>query len=357
MTANDAYAMLMERLGYPGSTRLRPILEYLMTPEQVQMVVALPGTPQEVAERTGFAVEKVRAELDALFFKGVIFPRGDFDKRENFRFARDTMQLHDANMATQHLDVVKDRKFFKMWYDFSINEWYPNVGNFMVQLPQPLMRVVPAYKAIKDLPGVLPCEDFHQILKAQELIAVVPCSCRYCTTAVGKHCAYTKEEERWHCLQFGRGAQYAITRGSGKKLSLDQVLQLLDEIEEDGLVHTWANNANMTGVNVSCHCCRDCCMIYVPMDIVSASIGKAWAKSRYQASVNLDDCTGCQDCIDRCQFDAIDMVKAQGSKKYKAAVDPDKCWGCGVCVVGCEPRALSLTAVRPVEHIPGASSG
>lgn len=355
MTASDAYAMLMERLGHPGSTRLRPIMEHLMTPEQAQMVVALPGTIDEVAERTGFPADKVRAELDALFFKGVTFPRGDFAKREQFRFARETMQLHDATQATQQLDVVKDRRFFEMWYDFCINEWYPNVGNFMAQLPQPLMRVVPAYQAIKDLPGVLPCEDFRQILKAQELIAVVPCSCRYCTTAVGEHCEHTKEEERWHCLQFGRGAEYVITRGSGKKLSLDEAMELLDVIEADGLVHTWANTANMTGVNTSCHCCRDCCMIYVPMDMVGASIGKAWAKTRYQVSVNLDDCTGCQDCVDRCQFDAIEMVKPEGSKKYKAAIDTEKCWGCGTCVLACEPAALSLAAVRPVEHIPGAA--
>jgi len=123
MSANDAYDNLMERLGHPGSTRLRAILEYLMTPEQAQMAEALPGTPDEVAQRTGFAVDKVRAELDALFFKGVTFPRGDFDKREFFRFAREMGQFHDANMATQHLDVVKDRKFFELWYDFCINEW------------------------------------------------------------------------------------------------------------------------------------------------------------------------------------------------------------------------------------------
>jgi ferredoxin len=50
------------------------------------------------------------------------------------------------------------------------------------------------------------------------------------------------------------------------------------------------------------------------------------------------------------------MVKPEGSKKYKAVIDAEKCWGCGVCVVGCEPGALSLSLVRPVEHIPGASS-
>jgi len=112
----------------------------------------------------------------------------------------------------------------------------------------------------------------------------------------------------------------------------------------------------MTGVHTSCNCCRDCCMIYVPMDMVGVSIGKVWGKSRYQAEVDQDDCTGCQDCVERCLFDAIDMVKPEGSKKLKAVIDPEKCWGCGVCVVGCEPKALSLTLVRPVEHIPAAAS-
>ena len=355
MSVKDAYAVLAERLGYASSARLRLILEYLMTPEQAQIAAALPGSVAEVAQRTGFAEERVKTELDALFAKGVTFPK-DFDKREYFRFAREIMQLHDATMATQQLNVLEDRKLFELWYNFCINEWYPGWGNTMAQMPQPMMRVVPAYQAIKNLSGVLPCEDFRQLLKEQELIAVVPCSCRYCTTAVGKHCKHTLEERRWHCLQFGRGAEYAIKRGSGKKLSLDDALELMNEIEKDGLIHMWGNIALMTGIPTSCQCCRDCCEVAVPLAGVNASIGKAWAKSRYQAAVNLASCTGCQVCVDRCQFDAIDMVKPEGSKKYKAAIDPDKCWGCGVCVVACEPEALSLVLVRPAEHIPGATS-
>ncbi|UCG83987.1 MAG: 4Fe-4S binding protein, partial [Dehalococcoidia bacterium] len=128
------------------------------------------------------------------------------------------------------------------------------------------------------------------------------------------------------------------------------------KIEEDGLIHTWGNIAVMTGIPTSCQCCRDCCMTFVPLDMLNESISKAWEKSRYEAVVNLDDCTGCQDCVERCQFDSIEMVKPEGSKKYKAVVDPEKCWGCGVCVVRCEPEALSLALVRPVEHIPGATS-
>ncbi len=358
MNANDPYAGLLEQLDYPESGRLRAVLENLMTHEQAVMVASLPGTAKEVAEKTDFSEDRVNEELESLFFKGIIFPRGDFVNREYFRFARSVGQLHDATQATKHRDVVKDQEFYKLWHDFVVNEWYLDRGKQMAQAPRPRSRIVPACKAIKDLPGVLPCEDFREILKAQSKIAVVPCSCRYRTTSVDEHCSVCAEEERWNCLQFGRGAEYVVARDTGKELSIDEALQLLDQIEEDGLLHVWQNNTNMTGPTVSCQCCTDCCMTAVPTQMVKEAYGKGWEKSRYEAVVDTDECIGCQECVERCPFDAIDMVKpdqpstGKKSKKLKAEVEPEKCWGCGVCVVGCESGALSLKLVRPVEHIP-----
>ena len=301
----------------------------------------------------GMPANKVKEELEALYFKGVVFSR-DFDKRENYRFARNIIQFHDATMGTQARNVVKDRRFYELWYDFAMKEMYPWVAQRYAEMGKPYSRVIPACKAIEGLSGVLPCEDFRQILESQELIAVVPCSCRYGTTSVGEHCDYTKEEEQWNCLQFGRGAEYVIKRDSGKKLSLDEALELIDKIEQDGLIHRWANTTEMTGINTSCQCCRDCCEAYVAMDQANIPIGTVWEKSRYVAYVNVDECDGCQVCVDRCQFDAIDMQRPEGSKKYKAVIDADKCFGCGLCVITCEPKALKLKAVRPPEHIPEA---
>jgi len=349
---DDAYEILMERIEYPSSARLRRILEMLMTPEQARMLVELPGTPEEVAQKTGFSVEQVRASLDDLYFKGVAFPK-DFDKRDFFRFARNITQLHDATQATQRRDVVKDREFYTAWHDFCINEWYPRHAQRSANAPRPWQRVIPAFKAIKDLPGVLPAENFHELLKAQTLIAVVPCSCRLRCDSVGEPCEHTDEVREWHCFQFGRGAEYAIKRGSGRKLTLEEALDLADKCEEDGLIHCWRADASMVG-NTSCQCCRDCCQNLAAYDLYGVPFGKAYERSRYEAYIDQEDCSGCQDCIPRCQFDAIEMVQPTGSKKYKALVDPEKCWGCGACVVGCQTGAAKLHAVRPPEFIPAS---
>jgi heterodisulfide reductase subunit A len=69
---------------------------------------------------------------------------------------------------------------------------------------------------------------------------------------------------------------------------------------------------------------------------------------------DLEACDGCQDCIERCPFDAIIMAKVEGSRKMKASIIDESCFGCGSCVVGCPPVALKMQVVRPPEFIPGA---
>ena len=356
MSGSDVYEGLLAHLGFPGSDRLRAILENMMTPDEAEMVAALPGTPQEVADKTGMDIGRVTGTLDAMFFKGVIFPRGDFKRREFYRFARSIGQFHDSAMASKQLDPRKDTEFFKLWFDFVDNEMYPLFSQNMKEGKHHVQRIVPAYKAIKDLPGVLPYENFPEMLKAQELIAVTPCSCRLCTDSVGELCSVHDEAHDYACIQFNRGADYAITRDSGNHLTMEEALALNDRVEEAGLLHLWVNSSAMVGTKTSCQCCRDCCMDYVPADRAGISVSAAWQKSRYEAEVNQEDCNGCQDCVDRCLFDAIEMVKPEDSKKLKAVVDAEKCWGCGVCVLACDPEALKMKTVRPPEHIPAPPS-
>jgi Fe-S-cluster-containing hydrogenase component 2 len=358
MAPSNAFETLCERLGFPGSARLRAILEALMTPEQARLAEALPGTVAEVAERVGVPEDEAREDLDDLFSKGVVFVKGDFANRDAYRFARHVMQLHDASLATQQLMVPTHRSFFKLWHEFCLEEMYPAMVNVYQGLGKPPTRVVPAYKSVKDLPELLPHEDFHALLRAQETIAVVPCSCRNRTTSVDEQCSRHGESELWVCLQFGRGAEYVLARGSGRRLTTKQAIELADTAEDHGLIHMWGNSTAMTGVHTSCQCCDDCCMNAVSARRSQASIGIMWQKSRFEAFLaEPDQCTGCEDCAERCPFDAIEMVDAGNGAGLTPSISEEDCFGCGVCVVGCPSGGIKMRVARPPEFIPDMPAG
>jgi len=352
MTTADAYTVLAEKHGYAHSARYLHILEFFMTPQQARIVADLPSPLEEVAVRQNLPLETVKAEIETLFLKGVVIPK-NFQTREFPRFAREVGQFHDATQSVLDLDKElydeqTEKEMFQLWEEFCEEEWYPDRIAGIDKLEYPFMRVVPAYLAIKDLPDIQPYEDMREIVKAQDSLAICSCTCRKRRTDLGMACEHSHDV---NCFQFNRGAEYALARGTGRKLTYDQALKIVDEIEEDGLVHNWRNDRGMK-MSVFCSCCIDCCMIWHPVDTHQADIGKYWAKSRFQAEIDQETCDGCQTCVDRCMFDAIDMVKVPGSKKLKATVDPEKCYGCGVCVLKCEPGALSMKTVRPLEYIP-----
>ena len=88
---------------------------------------------------------------------------------------------------------------------------------------------------------------------------------------------------------------------------------------------------NKQGVgNVICNCCNDCCINWTS---IRSGLGKFVAPSRFRAAIQAEDCNGCELCVDRCFFDAMQMVEAD----TLAAVDQEKCMGCGVCRVVCPP--------------------
>ena len=58
--------------------------------------------------------------------------------------------------------------------------------------------------------------------------------------------------------------------------------------------------------------------------------------SGYTAFVDDQLCEGCENCLDYCQFEAIEMVDSQ------AMIHSVDCFGCGVCVDQCQQGAIHL---------------
>jgi heterodisulfide reductase subunit A-like polyferredoxin len=60
------------------------------------------------------------------------------------------------------------------------------------------------------------------------------------------------------------------------------------------------------------------------------------ASSGYVCRVDSDLCSGCESCIESCQFGALSLVDGV------AVVDEGACMGCSVCTSKCLQEALSL---------------
>jgi ferredoxin len=180
-------------------------------------------------------------------------------------------------------------------------------------------------------------DDIRNYVDQARNIAVTKCSCR--AIEDGGKCGTSL----WACMQLNRAADYALERGTGRKLTKEEAVALLEQCEEEGLVHV-ADNKMGIG-NVICNCCSDCCLNWTPM---RNGVGKLAAPSRFQAVI-ADSCNGCEMCIDRCMFDALVMADNGSAAK----VDADKCMGCGVCRPVCSLDAISMELVRPQDFIPG----
>jgi Pyruvate/2-oxoacid:ferredoxin oxidoreductase delta subunit len=332
----DAYVILAEKLGYVGSERFKKLLRRLIDKDEADIAASLPCSVAELAQKLGKKEDQVNEILEGLFKKGVIFMTS-----KGYQFARDIFQLHDATACDVRLDKVWGRELLDLWEDFLQTEWYADWAKIVQTWNMPVWRVIPARKAISKETKLLPSEDVEAIISEAAKLALANCSCR----RIAARCDSPTDV----CLQINRGAEYAITRGTGKELTKDEALKVLDVAEEAGLIHSVYNNSGVP--NVICNCCSDCCVFYYPLT-KHGVLDKGVARSRFQAEVDKATCTGCQTCVERCPFEALEMVKIQGEKKLKAQVISEKCFGCGICAVGCESVAIKFLEIRAAEHIP-----
>jgi ferredoxin len=331
----DAYEILAEKYGYPGSERFKKILKRLMDDEEAEIVAALPCPVSDLAARLGKEDTEIQKRLGGLFGKGVLFMTS-----KGHQPARDILQLHDATASDVRLDYIWGRELLDLWEDFCQAELYPSWSKLIQSLDTPLWRVIPARKSISAKTNLLPGEDLEAILDKATRFANVRCSCR----RVAERCDSPVDV----CLQLNRAAEYAITRGTGRELTRAEAMQVLDTAAEAGLIHSVYNGVEVS--SVICNCCSDCCVFYYPL-IKYGGLEKGVVKSRFRAEVDRAACTGCQTCVERCPFEAIEMMKVPGEKKLKAQVDTERCFGCGVCAVGCEVGAISLLEIRLPESI------
>ncbi|MCP4756108.1 MAG: 4Fe-4S dicluster domain-containing protein [Proteobacteria bacterium] len=332
-------AEMYGRIGFGGRPcqELYALLEALFNEEEARLALNLspfaPEPPEKLAERLDLDPQNTAATLDLMADKGLIYCslRGEdkwyktiqlvpgifelqFMKGEYTPRAKELAKLFDAYFHAPRPEADKGEKGEKGEAPKG-----PNVH---------FARVIPIEKTVTPEMEVFPYEEARRYIDQADTITVSVCYCRHERRLLDHGCEYPDDV----CLQFGSFARFVKERGFGREITHEEAHRIMVKSSEAGLIATSSNTREK--IDFICNCCTCCCGIL--RSVVEMGMPAKSLASNYLAEVDPDTCTGCEDCLDRCQMDAIVV------EDVAAQVNLERCIGCGVCVPTCPSESLTL---------------
>jgi ferredoxin len=184
---------------------------------------------------------------------------------------------------------------------------------------------------------VFPYERAVELIESAKSWGVRDCICRVQQKLVGKGCDRPLEA----CMVFAPVEGAFQGHGPDRPLTKEEALEILRQTEEAGLIHSTGNFRD--GNAYICNCCTCCCGIL--RSVAEFGIPTANVSSDFYAVVDAEECIGCGDCIEQCQFNALAVPEDV------CEVDVAHCIGCGQCTIVCPTDAITLNR-RPKDEIP-----
>ncbi len=296
------------------------ILEKLFTLPEAEIFSQLTPmleTPEDIAPRIGMNADDAAKKLADMAEKGLVF---SLNKNGIIRYGAIAFVHGLFEFQVTRLD----REFAELCQHYIDNEFKEALAFSAAGF----LRVIPIQKSIDVRNRVAPYEDAAEILKGVKKIVVTDCVCRKSAGLLDKSCNKILEV----CFMFGSMAQYYLDHDMGREVGVEEALQILEKAHEAGLVTQPATSQNPTGM---CNCCGDCCG---PLSSIKSHPKPAeMVFSNYFAVVDDAECTGCETCVERCEFEAIQINDSD-----IAEIDLDRCIGCGLCVTTCPTDAINL---------------
>lgn len=164
-----------------------------------------------------------------------------------------------------------------------------------------LMRVIPIQSSIDGTSRVAEAEEVNRFLEKARLISVSDCSCRSSREENGEGCGHLKEDM---CIQLDDAAEQYIRTGKGREISKEEAYDIMRRAEEDGLMHSIPNTEGKGHTHAICNCCGCSCYALRAATMYS---NPDMMRSNFEAQVDIDNCTGCGECVDNCPTNAIKM--------------------------------------------------
>ena len=321
---SGAEIRLLKRLFAPDEAKLALHLTYKYEPT---------GTIVERAARE-FPAEQSQSMLDSMLMKGAI---GWKEKNGTAHWCvlPLVVGMYEGQDGDPSREFLEDAAAYFKTLSF---------GAAFLAIEPSQLRTIPIAISIPVEHPVATYDQIRTIVRdSPGPFVVVPCICRRSKAMKKKPCAKTSREET--CLAFGDMAKMVLRRKHGREVTRDDVLAILRQNEDDGLV---LQPANARQPEFVCSCCGCCCGMLSYQKFLPHPV-EFWS-SNYTAEVSAEACSHCGTCVSRCQVGAVTLTGPSGEAK----INLSRCIGCGLCVPTCPSGAVRLKK-KDAETVPPAN--
>ncbi len=290
------------------------------------MDVRVPYTPEQLVKKAKMPEDKVKRLLDEMSDIGMV----EFDYENEDHHKQYKLPIFILGSCE---NMVKNDKLI---------EKYPALADFFYELGErPLapvaqmippggagigLRVIPVEKAIPNKSESVNLEQISYWLKKYDEYALTACECRRAMRIRGEGCGELEDDL---CILVGDYARYLVETGKARKVSYDEVIEVLERSEANGYMHQVSNVDGVDKIIGICNCSVGSCFALRMSQLYNAPNLSA---STFRAHVTTENCVACGKCVEVCPAGAAKLGQKlctkEGPVVYpKQPLPDDIVWG------------------------------
>jgi electron transport complex protein RnfB len=346
MAKIDVYEKLREKMSswpirVPRNKEVMEMLSILFTVDEASFLTHFTGpyrdaeTVDQILEKTGKRREEVQTMVDRLVSRGLLFRfTSKSDGNVYYSLMPMVPGVFEFYFSSGHAssEKLKVGELFEKYY-LNGGGLEGGASNYPWARVMPVERTIIVDKEIASGLIIFSYEKMSEFIKTSRKIAVINCACR-----VKKKCQHPLET----CLVFDYYAEFMVEKGSGRYLSEEEALELLEKSEDAGLVHSSTNT--QTRPQFICNCCTCACMIL--RGLTELHNPRAIARSNFLPSRNDELCTKCKRCVEICPLNANKYHAEHDDQGERILFFEERCIGCGLCAHHCPNGAIKMVKVK-----------
>ncbi len=281
----------------------------ILTDEMVEVALTMkqrtPTSLRELVERTGKDEQHLEALLQEMATIGLLEYgwEGKEHTRENKRYTLPLFVPGAAELFNMNNTVVSEHPevcdFFERMTRLpleGLTEMIPPGGAGVGMHVIPVEKAIPAQSQSLDIEHIS-----HWLKKYEGHIGVGICSCRRAQSVRGEGSGDVESE--W-CIGVGDFADYVNEVGTGRPISYEEAMEILQKAEDNGYVHQITNIDGENKIFAICNCAPGVCYALRTSQLFNTP---NMSRSAYIAHVDKENCVACGKCVEVCPAGAVKL--------------------------------------------------